>query len=415
MNRREMIALTVGTAAGLSCGTSRCAQAAPPFRVDKLKVISQQPRFYHGWPTVTRRGNGEVVVVCSGGRESHICPFGWLEMMRSSDEGLTWTYPTVVLDLPIDVRDAGLVETAQGTLLATTFTSTAYENRLAAAEKRMRGDPLAWSRERLDRWQAAHRRISAAERELVLGHWMVRSTDGGVTWSAAYRCPVDSPHGPIVLSNGQLLYPGKILFGRSEAAIGRIGICESTDDGRTWHWLAEIPTRPGDTFHEYHELHATETGDGRIIVHIRNHNQANERETLQSESCDGGKTWSVPRPIGVWGFPSHLLRLRDGRLLMSYGHRRRPLGVQARVSHDHGRTWSKAILLYDEATSTDLGYPATVQLNDGSLLTVWYELMGGFAGGIEHYAKHGRDEAWFKMTENVPPAVLRQARWSLDS
>ena len=410
-----MIGLAVGTAAGLSCGIRRLAQAAPRFRLDELRVISQQPRFYHGWPTVARRRNGELVLVCSGGRESHICPFGWLEMMRSNDEGRTWTYPTVVLDLPIDVRDAGLVETAQGTLLATTFTSTGYENRLAAAEQRESDDPLAWSKERLDRWQAAHRRITAAERELVLGHWMVRSTDGGVTWSAAYRCAVDSPHGPILLSNGRLLYPGKILFGRSEAAVGRIGICESTDDGRTWHWLAEIPSRPGDTFQQYHELHAAETADGRIIVHIRNHNQANEKETLQSESSDGGKIWSVPRPIGVWGFPSHLLRLRDGRLLMSYGHRRKPLSVQARVSDDHGRTWSEAILLYDEATSTDLGYPATVQLNDGSLLTVWYELMGGFVGGVEHYDKHGRDEAWFKMTEHLPPAVLRQSRWSLDA
>jgi len=41
--------------------------------------------------------------------------------------------------------------------------------------------------------------------------------------------------------------------------------------------------------------------------------------------------------------------------------------------------------------------------------------MGGFVGGVEHYDKHGRDEAWFKMTEHLPPAVLRQARWSLDA
>jgi hypothetical protein len=46
----------------------------------------------------------------------------------------------------------------------------------------------------------------------------------------------------------------------------------------------------------------------------------NYGETLQSESSDGGKTWTMPRSIGVWGFPSHLLKLKDGRLLMTYGY-----------------------------------------------------------------------------------------------
>jgi hypothetical protein len=76
-----------------------------------------------------------------------------------------------------------------------------------------------------------------------------------------------------------------------------------------------------------------------LIAHIRNHNTPNDRETLQSESTDGGKTWSTPRPIGVWGLPSHLLRLADGRLVMTYGYRRDPRGNHARVSRDHGLTW----------------------------------------------------------------------------
>jgi hypothetical protein len=40
---------------------------------------------------------------------------------------------------------------------------------------------------------------------------------------------------------------------------------------------------------DYHELHAVETGDGQIIVHIRNENKTDFGETLQSESTDGGR------------------------------------------------------------------------------------------------------------------------------
>jgi len=90
----------------------------------------------------------------------------------------------------------------------------------------------------------------------------------------------------------------------------------------------------------------------------------------------------------VWGLPSHLLRLRDGRLVMTYGYRRKPFGNQARLSTDGGRTWSAPITLSDDGMGGDLGYPSTVELADGTLLSVWYELM-----------------------KDVRGAVLRQARW----
>ncbi len=136
----------------------------------------------------------------------------------------------------------------------------------------------------------------------------------------------------------------------------------------------------------------SETGDGRLIAQIRNHNKRNAGETLQSESADGGKTWSEPHSIGVWGLPSFLTKLRDGRLLMTYGHRRVPFGNQARISADHGRTWSEPLIIYSDGVTGDLGYPSTVELDDGTLLTVWYESMKG-----------------------VPHAVLRQAKWRIDA
>ncbi len=69
---------------------------------------------------------------------------------------------------------------------------------------------------------------------------------------------------------------------------------------------------------------------------------------------------------------------------------RGPLGNQARVSDDHGRSWSEPIILSGDGASGDLGYPSTVQLENGSFVTVWYELLKG--------AKH---------------AQLRQAKWRL--
>lgn len=359
--------------------------AAPEAKVHDTRVISAQPEFYHGWPTVTRRANGELILVWSGRREAHVCPFGTVEMMRSKDSGQTWTWPRTLLDCAIDDRDAGVLETRKGTLLVTTFSSLAYEPMLAAAEKIKPGMKAAWEPGRLRSWQAARDRLTADQRKAELGQWMLRSTDGGITWSPRFSSVVNSPHGPIELRNGRLLYAGKELWTGQK----RVGVSESRDDGKTWKWKAVIPARDGDLPEHYHELHAVEAANGTVIAHIRNHNKANAGETLQSESYDGGRQWTLPHSIGVWGLPSHLLKLRDGRLLMTYGHRRKPFGNQARMSSDHGRTWSEPITLSGDGIGGDLGYPSTVELADGSFLTVWYEQMAG-----------------------SPKSVLRQAHWS---
>lgn len=377
---RRTFHLSVG-AAGLASLCPRQLSAAPKIEVAETKPISLDPQHYHGWPTLTRRKNGELLVVSSGGREAHVCPFGVVDLIRSKDEGATWSYPRTLLDGDIDDRDAGILETAQGTLLVTTFTSLAYEPILTAGEKK--GD---WPREKLERWQAVQRRTTPEQRKQQLGVWMIRSTDGGRTWSPPYDSLVNSPHGPIQLADGRLLYAGKDLWRPGE----KVGVCESNDDGQTWKWLAEIAPRDGDRTEEYHELHAVEAADGRIVLQIRNHNKQSAGETLQCESSDGGQTWSKPASIGVWGLPSHLLRLRDGRLLMTYGHRRAPLGNQARVSEDSGKSWSEAMIISGDGVTGDLGYPSTVELGNGDLLTVWYEVRPG-----------------------SPRAILRQARWKI--
>lgn len=354
-------------------GASAALPLGPPRAAAEIRTISLKPGEYHGWPTLTRRRDGKLVLVYSGGREAHVCPFGRVEMMTSDDEGRSWSWPRVLLDGPIDDRDAGIVETAKGTLLVTSFSSLAYTERL----RRLQPGPQQ------ERWQAAHRRASAVRRKQALGVWMTRSTDGGLSWSGRYPCLLNAPHGPINLADGSLLYAGKRLWNDNKP-----GFARSIDDGRSWQWLADLPVRKGDEADQYHELHAVQCRSGRIVAQIRNHNPQHKGETLQCHSLDGGKTWSEPRSIGVWGLPSHLLRLRSGRLLMSYGHRRKPFGNQARYSDDDGATWSKPRSISADGIGGDLGYPSTVELKDGGLLSVWYERLRG-----------------------SPRAVLRQARW----
>ena len=379
MKRRTLIQLSMASVASVCLPHQ--SKAAPTADVESPEVIDVSLGHYSGWPTLAKRSNGQLVLVVSGTRESHVCPFGSVQFYRSNDQGKTWLLPQTILDTPIDDRDAGILETDQGTLLATTFTSNAYVSILEKAQQ-----DKNWEAGRLKRWQSAHRRVTSEELQATLGTWMIRSTDGGITWSQPYDCILNSPHGPIQLSNGNQLYAGKHLW-REDSYIGSV---VSEDDGLSWKSQARIPTRDGDQPERYHELHAVEAPSGKLIVHIRNHNTKHAGETLQSESSDGGATWSVPHSIGVWGFPSHLLRLSDGRLLMSYGYRRGSMGNQARLSQDEGKSWSAPITLSDEADNYDLGYVTTVELSEGKFLSVWYEKMAGSS-----------------------QAILRQTNWSL--
>jgi hypothetical protein len=78
-----------------------------------------------------------------------------------------------------------------------------------------------------------------------------------------------------------------------------------------------------------------------------------------------------------------MLRLRDGRLAVTYGYRAEPYGIRARVSADAGQSWGAEIILRADGASWDLGYPRSVQRADGRIVTVYY--FHAAAGGPERY------------------------------
>ena len=92
-------------------------------------------------------------------------------------------------------------------------------------------------------------------------------------------------------------------------------------------------------------------------------------------SEDNGANWSqLSQPVDDTGGgnPPALVRLKDGRMVLTYGFRNKPYSIRARVSKDEGRTWGPDIMLRDDGGAWDLGYTRTVQRKDGKLVTVYY-------------------------------------------
>ena len=332
---------------------------------------------YFGWPSITRMANGTLAVVASGLRHAHVCPFGRTVICFSQDEGRTWTSPVVVNDTPIDDRDAGILALGGNKLLVSWFTSDMrrYKGHLPLGEDA--------SPELVQRYGDALRRFDDATVDRWLGSWVRRSDDGGETWETPLRVAVTAPHGPIRLGDGSLLYLGKTY---QKDAGGAIQAWRSQSDGELWEPLGSVPLIAGTVEANYHEPHVAELPDGRLIGLIRIEDSAGAPNLAaagvvhfsmaQSESHDGGLTWTPAHPLGFHGSPPHLLQHSSGALIAVYGYRLPPYGQRAMVSTDGGATWIYDYVLRDDGPDGDLGYPASVELSDGSVLTICYQKAG---------------------------------------
>ncbi len=98
---------------------------------------------------------------------------------------------------------------------------------------------------------------------------------------------------------------------------------------------------------------------------------------MQTESTDGGYTWTTARPLGFHGSPPHLLRHSSGVLILTYGYRQEPFGQRAALSYDNGTTWTHDYIIRDDGPDGDLGYPSTVEMADGTLFTLCYQKVPG--------------------------------------
>jgi len=215
--------------------------------------------------------------------------------------------------------------------------------------------------------------------------YIFRSQDNGATWGE--RQPVDlgtcSYHshtgksGVIELPDGTLLLA---LHGQGEAdRATRAYVMRSGDGGRTWGRPSTVAHDPdGEIF--FSEPAMVRLDGGRLLTMIRT-----EDYMYQAHSDDDGWTWQGVQRTPIWGYPAHLMQLRSGRVLCAYGYRREPYGIRAVISEDDGQTWDMdhVFVIRDDGLHRDLGYPSSVQLNDGRILTTYYF---HFAGGLRYIA-----------------------------
>jgi sialidase-1 len=338
----------------------------PQRRADVVRqlTIYEAPSEYCAWPSLTRTSGGDLIVLFTRSEE-HLGPDGAILLSRSTDNGKSWLRPVVVLDSPIDDRESGITTLRDGRILghfwSTFHTMESYANLPANS----------YGRDVLDRWTATVVQPRYRNAETASGGWSALSSDGGRTWSHLVR-GFDSVHGGIELLNGALLLASyratrdSIVVHKADSATG------------PWRSVACLTSPRPDSL-SFGEPDLLQLPSGRVIMMIRAtahpYNDKDPRCVLwESYSDDNGKTWVKPFATPLWGFPPHLALLSDGRVLCTYGYRRPPFGQRACLSSD-GVSWNlrEEQILRDDAPNGDLGYPASIELEPGVILTVYYQ------------------------------------------
>lgn len=355
--------------------------------------------------------SGEIIAVFNEERFPFHHDSGQTLLTRSADGGVTWSTPEIVLPWTNTTGnwDCGFCELEDGTWVVN-MTITGFFKRGVKPEG------VSWSAHPTSPewgdWTWAYKT------QAWLGTFVVRSTDRGGTWSDPIPVNVRPlKHGGCRLGCWQLPSGALLmgLYGRihgyeeeGEGETTRSALMRSDDGGENWEYYSTLAYDPASII-DYEEPAMLRLADGRLVCTMRTHvnPSGDAKNMVVTLSDDDGFSWTPPKWTNIWGYPSEMIPLLDGRYLMIYGYRRPPYGVRGCVSED-GVTWdaknefvireggvpgrsemerpgssrmSPASGKYgggridwaNPGVYQHIGYPSIVQMADGTLVATYHE------------------------------------------
>ena len=334
-------------------------------------VIYEDARFYAAFPSIVRRPDGELLVAfrrapdrrAFGERVSHTDANSYLVLVRSNDDGKTWTRePELIYAHPFGgSQDPCMVQLKDGTIVCSSY---------------------AWARLRPEAITKLKQPVGREGDYVFLGGYWMRSSDGGRSWQGPLTpppCEGEAHHdifGKLVPAyNRGAMCEGKdgklywvVASTGTNSARTATHLLVSDDKGTTWKYSAAVAK---DAKAGFNETSLYETPKGDLVAFLRTENFNDH--TCIARSTDQGKSFQW-QDAGFQGHPHHALRLPDDRVLLVYGYRHRPFGIRARILNPECTDAASAseIILREDGGNGDLGYPWATMVSKNRALVVYY-------------------------------------------
>lgn len=357
-------------------------------RIISHQVIFKDSRLYSTFPWCIKSRDGEYMVVFRQAAEmtvkaaredqlTHHDRQSWVALVRSKD-GTQWGKYQKLYESAFGVNDPALTQTAEGELLLRVTELGVQPTRERA---KLSGRIISHRAEHGFVTCARSNvvvRLKRLDGEIILGE-QFDVTVPDLTDSCSREPVTELPDGTLLLS----IYRG------APHTTDCAWLIRSFDSGMNWgdptlmfkDHQAGYSEQQGINFNETSVL---SIGNGEMLAIARADSSFHTDgeympvggvgQLFSARSYNWGLSWTRPKQTGIFGQPAHLLDIGGGRLLCTYGYRRKPYGVRAVVTFDRGENWdieNEFVLRYD-SPMWDVGYPMTLAMDDGRLLTVYY-------------------------------------------
>lgn len=336
------------------------------YKVVSSRILIENPG---GMPAMCRAANGDLLLAYATMWEGYPAG-GVIKLMRSTDEGKTWSHPRTIVWPKTVVWStqtwSGLHLMPDDSLILS-FTHI-YTPR----------------RQNVPIDEARPQKIWKDSGAILLPH-VVRSTDHGRTWSKAVRVAPKIKRcyamgRPLTAKNGDVLVPLIPFLPVDVHAYPASGFVRTSDNGKTWGPLEIIAGGPD----AYSEVTLGLAKNGDIVAVLRDRESGPYRLFWQTVSHDNGRTWQKPWKTNIIGKMPDMLTLPSGRLLMAVGSvdcfdggdiwKGQPGSSYAALfySDDNAATWNKDAILVspDPLNLVPFDAPELAHLKNGDILVL---------------------------------------------